>query len=139
VLVPRFIDANKPASQVGMDLLNVRYGLLTVEGASVTAIGWGLIPEAYANFGYPGVLGMGLVVGLLCGGLTWWSANREVVSVPTLMSISTMMTLINVEIDFIQACSALLQALGAVVIFLLLYGWFVIRQQRRMSLALARY
>jgi hypothetical protein len=138
ILVPRFIDSTKPASQVGMDLLNVRYGLLTVEGASVTAIGWGLVAEGYANFGYWGVLAMGVLVGLLCGALAWWSADKEVVSVPTLMSIATMMTLINVEVDFIQVVSALLQALAAVIIFLLLYGWLVIRQQRRASLAMLR-
>jgi len=138
ILVPRFIDSSKPASQVGMDLLNIRYGLLTIEGASVTAIGWGLLAEGYANFGYWGVLLMGAAIGLLCGTLAWWSADKEVVSVPTLMSIATMMTLINVEIDFIQAVSALLQAYGAVIIFLLLYGWLVIRQQRRASLAMLR-
>lgn len=138
ILVPRFIDENKPASQVGMDLLNVRYGLLTVEGASVTAIGWGLLAEGYANFGYWGVVGVGLILGLLCGTLAWWSADKEVVSVATLMSIATMMMLINVEIDFIQVCTALLQAFGAILIFLALYGWLVIRQQRRASLALMR-
>jgi hypothetical protein len=138
ILVPRFIDSDKPASQVGMDMLNVRYGLLTVEGASVTAIGWGLVAEAYANFGYWGVAAVGAAIGLLCGALAWWSADKEVVSVPTLMSIATMMTLINVEVDFIQVVSAILQALGAVVIFLLLYGWLVIRQQQRERLALLR-
>jgi hypothetical protein len=47
-LVPRFISATKPASQMGMDMLNMHYGLLSAQAAEVTAIGWGLLPS-YAN------------------------------------------------------------------------------------------
>jgi hypothetical protein len=139
ILVPRFIDSSKPASQIGMDLLNIHYGLLTIEDAAVTAIGWGLLAEAYANFGYWGVIGIAIALGALCGGLALWSTDREVVSIPTLMSITAMMVLINLELDFIQVCSILFQGMAAVLIFFAIYGWFVIRPQRRASGIALRY
>ena len=126
ILVPRFIDSDKPASQVGMDLLNIRYGVLTVEGVASTAIGWGLIAEAYANFGYYGVIGIALALGVFCGALFIWSARADIVSIPTLASIAAMMGLINLEADFIQLFSSLLQSFVAVLVFSALYRWFAI-------------
>src|SRR5262245_14600840 len=60
MLVPRFLEPDKIASQGSMNILNIRFGLQSVEEANKTAIGWGLIAEAYANFGYLGVIGVGL-------------------------------------------------------------------------------
>ena len=77
--VPRFIEADKPASQVGMDLLNIRYGLLTAEGTATTAIGWGLVAEAYANFGLAGVAAIGIFMGILFGYAGRLSAGAPVI------------------------------------------------------------
>lgn len=131
IMVPRFIDADKPASQAGITLLNYRYGILSLEEASVTAIGWGLVPEAYANFGYPGVIGMALVVGVFCGWLAVWSARAPLVSLPTLFSIATMMVLINIEVDFIQVASSLFQVFVSVLVFTAIYVWLTQRQRPR--------
>ena len=127
ILVPRFIDSDRPASQVGMDLLNIHYGLLTAEDAAATAIGWGLVAEAYANFGYLGVIGIALLLGALCGGGQSWSSNAAIMSLPTLTSIALMMTLINIELDFIQVCSILLQSFAAVLIFLAAFRSLAVR------------
>lgn len=131
IVVPRFIDSEKPASQIGMDLLNIRYGLLTAEGTSRTAIGWGLVPEAYANFGYLGVIAIAVLVGACCGALAVWSVNAHIVSLPMLVSISTMMTLISLEVDFIQLASTLFQSFVSIVLLLLAYKRFVVRQATR--------
>jgi hypothetical protein len=123
ILLPRFIDADKPATQAGMDLLSIRYGLLTSETVAVTAIGWGLIAEGYANFGYAGVVGIAALLGLFCGALSVWSAQSKVDSLPSLISIASMMALINIEADFISLVSSLLQAFVSVLIFFTIYKW----------------
>ena len=128
ILIPRFIDSDKPASQVGMELLNIRYGIIADDDTSSTAIGWGLVAEAYANFGYWGVIGMGLLFGAFCGRVERWSKNAAIISLSTLASIAFMMILINVEADFIQVCSTLLQSLAAVLIFLTGFRSFVVRR-----------
>ena len=68
MLIPRFLDPEKIASQAAMNLLNIRYGLLTAEETQKTAAGWGLVAEAYANFGRLGVIGVGFVLDC-CAGL----------------------------------------------------------------------
>lgn len=128
VLIPRFIDPDKPESQAGMNLLNIRYGLLTVEGTEQTAIGWGLVAEAYANFGYVGVIGMGLFFGAACGALFLWSAQADIISIPTLTNIAVMMVLLNVESDFILIATTLFQSFAAVIAFSLFYQWFAFPQ-----------
>ncbi|MFM6175516.1 MAG: hypothetical protein ACKPB4_25845 [Sphaerospermopsis kisseleviana] len=64
LLVPRFIDDQKGISHAGNVLLSVNYGLQTVEDTRGTSIGWGLVPEAYANFGYVGIAGLALALAL---------------------------------------------------------------------------
>lgn len=125
MLVPRFLNPDKPISKAGMDLLSIRYGLMSIEGAETTTIGWGLIAEAYANFGTWGVAIMGLLVGLAGGSLTRWSARDSSVSVPTLMAVSAMIGMVNLEQDFASLITSLLQSFAAVlvlVIFLRLLG-----------------
>jgi len=127
ILVPRFIESDKPATQAGMILLNVRYGIFAVEEEATTAIGWGLVAEAYANFGYFGVVAMGLLLGAFCGRLESWSRGAGIISLPTLVSIAVTMVLINVEADFIQACLTLLQSFAAVLVFLTAFRSFATR------------
>jgi hypothetical protein len=99
MLVPRFLSPDKVQSQAGMELLNIRYGIQTAEGASVTAIGWGPIAEAYANFGYLGVIGVALLLGAFAGAMARWSAGASPVSLATLLTINVMMKMINLETD----------------------------------------
>lgn len=64
MLVPRFIDDQKGISHAGNQILSVNYGLVEAENVNTVSIGWGLIPEAYANFGY---LGVGVLAFILAG------------------------------------------------------------------------
>jgi hypothetical protein len=125
ILIPRFIDEDKPATQIGMDMLNIRYGLLTIEGAATTAIGWGLIAEAFANFGYAGVALIALGIGLFCGLLANWSRDANIVSTPTLVSIAAMMGLLNLEADFLSLSTATMQSMFSALVFAWFYKWFV--------------
>jgi len=62
MLVPRFIDDQKGISHAGNIILSVNYGVQTIEGTRSTSVGWGLIPEAYANFGYLGVAMLAVIL-----------------------------------------------------------------------------
>lgn len=121
ILIPRFLDPGKPASQVSMDLLNIRYGLQSETAAESTAVGWGLIAEGYANFGYLGVVGIGLLLGAFCAALANWSQGASLGSPAIWMSAAAMMGLINVEADFISLVLPLLQSFGAVIMVYALF------------------
>lgn len=117
ILVPRFIDASKPISGAGMELINLHYGIFSDQVDAFTSIGWGLVAEAYANYGYLCVIAVAVLLGVLTGFLHQKSVGAAVISMPTLLSIAVMMALINVEADFIQICSTILQSFAAVLIF----------------------
>jgi hypothetical protein len=71
LMVPRFIDSEKGSAHAGNILLTVNYGVQSMEVAmGGTSIGWGLIPEAYANFGYLGVGAVAVFLGLFYGYFT---------------------------------------------------------------------
>lgn len=117
MLVPRFLDPDKPQSQAGLNLLSVRYGLQTVESTASTTIGWGLVAEAYANFGYVAVITVGLLLGALCGLLTRISVVAEPLSLPMLVVIAATMALFNVEMDASYLLTTLVQTVASALAF----------------------
>jgi hypothetical protein len=62
MLIPRFLMPNKSISHAGNILLSTNYGLVDIEGVFSVSIGWPLIAEAYANFGYFGVFLLSIVL-----------------------------------------------------------------------------
>lgn len=77
LLLPRFLAPNKGYSHAGNILLSINYGLQDAEGARNTSIGWNLIAEAYANFGFVGVFIMALLLASL-----YSAVSRITVGVP---------------------------------------------------------
>lgn len=70
LLIPRFIDSEKGYSHAGNIMLTVNYGVQTIEQTKTTSIYWGLVPEAYANFGYVGVGVLAIVMGAFYSTIT---------------------------------------------------------------------
>jgi hypothetical protein len=114
MLVPRFLYPDKIASQEGMNLLNVHFGFQTAEETQKTARGWGLIAEAYANFGYLGVTGVALVLGLLVGLIEGWSVGTTLTSFPTVVAVTVLIQLINMEADAAGLITTLFQSVAGI-------------------------
>lgn len=87
LLMPRFLNANKVTSHEGTHLLNIHYGLQTRQDTERTTIGWGLLNESYANFGFLGSLGLGAILGYAYGAVTRWSMNTPILSARFLFAI----------------------------------------------------
>lgn len=117
MLVPRFWDPEKIDSQAVLNLLSVRYGRETAEQIGATTIGWGMVSEAYANFGNLGVIAVGAVFGLLCGFLMRLSTTAGPTSIAMLVAIASTLTLCNVESDFSYTMVTLFQTVVGVCIF----------------------
>jgi hypothetical protein len=62
--IPRFLWPDKPVASDVNSRLDVDYGLLEPEQISGTTIGIGQLPEAYANFGPPGIIIVLLLQGI---------------------------------------------------------------------------
>lgn len=117
MLMPRFLDPDKITSQAAMILLNVHFERQTFEGTAVTAIGWGIIAEAFGNFGNWGIFLAGLVYGALCWLFTFWSAGTSPLSLRNLIAIAVMATFMNIEFDFSYLLVTLWQAIVAAASF----------------------
>jgi hypothetical protein len=143
MLVPRFIQEDKMFSQASMTLLNIRFGFQTEQAASITAVGWGLIAEAYANYGNIAAVAVGLFIGLFTGLLTRWSEGAAILSAPTLVTIAAMMIMVNAEADFSYLFTNLFQGCTSILIFLVAFnslsGMRKRRTARRRASALRRF
>ena len=80
LLVPRFLDSDKGFSHAGNVMLTVNYGLQSIEQTRSTSIYWGLVPEAYANFGFIGVAALAVLLGVFYAYVTRLSAGVPMTS-----------------------------------------------------------
>ncbi|MDB6171243.1 MAG: hypothetical protein JWL59_554 [Chthoniobacteraceae bacterium] len=65
LLVPRLFWPNKPRGSLPTETLGIYYGIQTLESVEITAIGLGAIAEAWANFGWLGVVLVGVFLGFV--------------------------------------------------------------------------
>jgi hypothetical protein len=82
LLTPRIIWPEKPRTHEGQVMLNVHYGRQTEEETQTTYIAWGLLPEAYGNFGpIFGAVFLGCVLGFFCAWVESFTAFKPLLSV----------------------------------------------------------
>jgi hypothetical protein len=96
LLVPRVFWPNKPRSHEGQILLNVHFGRQDLDSTFVTYIAWGLLPEAYGNFGpITGSLTLGIFLGLVFSWIENFTARKLVVSMEGFLALCLMLSLMN--------------------------------------------
>jgi hypothetical protein len=117
MLVPRFLQPDKIESQAGLNLLSVRYGRQRAEDTAKTTLGWGMVAEAYANYGNPAVIAVGVIFGALCGFLMRLSATAAPLSLAMLMAIASTLTLCNLELDVSSLVATMMQTAGGILLF----------------------
>jgi len=113
--IPRILWAEKPTGHISTSKLSVYYGLQSEEDTARTTIGFGLLAEAYANFGFIGIAGIGVLFGFLIRKAQYWAADSPMLSGGGLFivillawSFQTEFTLSMWLASFYQACMALL-------------------------------
>lgn len=112
-IVPRMFWARKVSPHDSTTMLNVHFGNQTWEEAQVTSIGWGMLNEAYANFGYAGCAALAVALGTFYGLMTRWSIGFPATSMRTFIGIFTMSFAIQTEMSAAVYISAYLQGLLA--------------------------
>jgi hypothetical protein len=90
LILPRFLNPNKIRSHEGTYILSIHYGRQTREQTNTTTIAWGMIAEAYANFGLFGCAGLGIVFGAVYGQVTRWGINTPLLSARSLFGVLMM-------------------------------------------------
>jgi len=87
MLIPRVITKDKAVSHISNMIMVVHYGILTVENVWFTSIAFDLPMEAYANYGYLGVAGLAVVMGLFLGLVSLMTTGVPLFSFRFLMAI----------------------------------------------------
>jgi hypothetical protein len=77
-------------------LLNVHFGRQDLEATLTTYIAWGLLPEAYGNFGaITGSVILAIFMGVLFAWIENLTARKLLVSMEGFLSLSLLMNLMN--------------------------------------------
>ncbi len=82
LLIPRFIWPEKPRTHEGQVILNVHFGRQDLMSTETTYIAWGILPEAYGNFGpFLGAVIVGCFLGFVFAWVEQHTVNKLVISV----------------------------------------------------------
>lgn len=86
-LIPRFFWPEKPRSHIATYELAIYYGLQDEEATNTTTIAFGLVTEAYANFGLFGTALLGMFWGFWLKKLQIWSTYSPMFSFAGLLMV----------------------------------------------------
>ncbi|HEX2862678.1 MAG TPA: hypothetical protein VHN79_13610, partial [Lacunisphaera sp.] len=86
-LIPRFFWPDKPRSHVATYELSIYYGLQQEADTETTTIAFGLLAEAFANFGMIGSVLLGVFWGVTLKKLQLWSTFSPMFSCAGLMMV----------------------------------------------------
>jgi hypothetical protein len=112
--VPRFFWPEKPVGHISTYTLAVYYGLQRMEDTQKTTIGFGLLTEAYANFGFFGIILIASAFGIMMKKFCGWAADSPILSYPGLILIVLIAWSFQDELTLSIWLSSMCQA-GAVV------------------------
>jgi len=136
-VIPRVIAADKSDVHEGTIRLAVYYEVQTYEGAQYTSFAMGLVAEAYANFGWAGVVVVGGILGLLVGMVEGLSEETETVSFRMLFAINLLALLINPEVDSGTLAASVFQSTVGVAMLTVATRWWVRRGRLGITVRMA--
>lgn len=121
LFIPRPIWPGKPSPQETVTLLSVELGVLSAEQAKTTSIGFGMLTEAYANYGFLCVGALGFIFGYLFRLLAISTLDCATLSLPGLLRILCIVWCFSSESTLAVWVSSLYQACVAICVPLI--GW----------------
>lgn len=114
--VPRLLWPEKPPGHVSTSKLSVYYGLQTEEDTLTTTIGFGMLCEAYANFGWWGLAALGAFFGVGIKKVQSWALESPLFSYGGLITVILLAWSFQVEFTLSLWLASLYQACLAVLL-----------------------
>ena len=127
LFIPRILDpGEKPRSHEATYLIAIHYGIQTREDTEITTIAFGLLNEAFANFGFWGVGALGVVLGSFYGAVAHWARRMPILSLRSLFAMLVASYSFQAEYTSTFYAAALFQS----TVVLLLIGAVFMRPRR---------
>jgi hypothetical protein len=114
-LIPRFFWPEKPRSHIATFELSIYYGLQDEESTQSTTIAFGLVTEAYANFGLAGAVLLGVFWGYVHRKCQIWSTFSPMFSFAGLFMILMTAWSLSAELTMAAWVSSFQQAVMMVL------------------------
>ncbi len=96
LLIPRFLWKDKPRTHEGQILLNVHFGRQQLESTLKTYVAWGLLAEAYGNFGaIKGAVFLALVMGVFFAWAENYTSRKPLLSTEGFVAFAIFLGLAN--------------------------------------------
>jgi hypothetical protein len=116
LLMPRILWPNKPRAHEGQVLLNVYYGRQDLNSTYKTYVAWGLLPEAYGNFGpKAGAVFLGACLGLFFAWLENFTARKLLLSLEGFVAFTVLLVMAS---SFEMVASVLVTSLFQAIVTL---------------------
>jgi hypothetical protein len=115
LLIPRILFSEKPTTHEGTYRLSIHYGLQTREETENTTIGFGLLNESYANFGFFGMAGLAVILGAFYGYVEGLALSVPLLSLRSLFVVIVACYAFQVEFAAGVWASALFQSTVALL------------------------
>jgi hypothetical protein len=119
--VPRVLWPEKPRGHISTYTLSIYYGLQDEEATHETTIAFGFLPEAYANFGFAGVVALGVIFGFCFRKIALWSAQSPIFSPAGLMLILLTAWSFQTELTLSGWLASLFQAAVSILAFVFVF------------------
>jgi hypothetical protein len=113
--VPRLLWPEKPPGHVSTSRLSVYYGLQTEDETTRTTIGFGLLAEAYANFGFLGTIGIAAFLAAFLRKISGYAEGGPLLSYGGVLMVILLAWSFQVEFTLSLWLSSLYQACVAVL------------------------
>ncbi len=113
--IPKFFWADKPVAHISTYTLSIYYGLQRPEDTKKTTIAFGLLSEAYANFGFYGAALIAAVFGFCLKKYGLWTQQSPMFSYAGLLLVLLMAWAFQTELTLSIWLSSLFQATIAVL------------------------
>lgn len=118
LIVPRIFSPDKPSSHEGTTRLNIHFGIQGVGESDTTTVGWGLLNEAWANFGNIGVIALGCIMGALYGWIGRLTIRAPAMSMQTFVGATFAAIALQTEFTMGVFVTVLFQSLVVVSVII---------------------
>jgi hypothetical protein len=119
LLVPRMFWEKKPSTHIATNELGMIYGLTNSVHAKTTTVSFGILAEAWANFGWLGIIGLALLIGGVMRGMSYALSSADPLTIHGMVAVLWVAHSFQIEVAASTWCATLSQT--SLLLITLLY------------------